>query len=266
MQEFFKIAKTDFAATFEGAWIFPMLLLAVLWILWQEKDRGKKIFFGILPLVFLFIYWCPVTGTLFMKVLGENVYWRILWLLLVAVIIPYAGCLLLKQLKGIGRQAAFLLILFGLVFGGKKVLSEECFELSTNVYKVPQNVIEVCDLLPGNIHAMVSNRLMPYIRMYDPTITLEYGRNALNYNAITEETEDENQLLYLEAQKSEIDLSVLAKLAKEREITFLVFSDNRTFIGEWEDYGYKKYASTDEFIIFVDETYEEGKDTRKWED
>lgn len=263
MQEFFEIAKTDFAATFEGAWIFPMLLLAILWILWQEKDWGKKILLGILPLVFLFIYWCPVTGILFMKVLGENVYWRILWLLLVAVIIPYAGCLVLKQLKGIGRQAAFLLILFALVFGGKKVLSEEWFEPSTNVYKIPQNVIAVCDLLPGNVHAMVSNRLMPYIRMYDPTITLEYGRNALIFNGM-EEVYGPMAKLYQEAQKSEIDLSVLGSLAQEEGCTFLVFSNNRTYIGDWEEYGYQEYASTEEFDIFVDMDYEEGQDTRKW--
>ena len=38
---------------------------------------------------------------------------------------------------------------------------------------IPQNVVAVCDLLPGNVHALVSNRLMPYIRLYDPSITLE---------------------------------------------------------------------------------------------
>ena len=265
MQEFFEIARADFAATFEGAWIFPILLLSILWILWQEQDWTKEVLFGALPLVFLFVYWCPATGFLFMKTLGENVYWRILWLLLVAVIIPYAGCLLLKKLKGIWRQITFLVLLLVFAAGGKKVLSEEWFEPSTNVYKIPQNVIAVCDLLPGNIHAMVSNRLMPYIRMYDPTITLEYGRNALIFNGM-EEVHGPMANLYQEAQKSEIDLSVLGPLVQEEGCTFLVFSNNRTYIGDWEAYGYEKYAGTEEFDIFVDKDYGEGKDTRKWED
>ena len=265
MQGFFEIARTDFAAAFEGAWMFPILLLSILWILWQEKDWTRKILFGILPVVFLFIYWCPATGMVIMEILGEDVYWRILWLLLVAAVVPYAGCLLLKKIRGIWQQGAFLGLLVILAFGGKKVLSEEWFETSTNVYKIPQNVVAVCDLLPGNIHAMVSNRLMPYIRMYDPTITLEYGRNALGYNGM-QETEDDRIKLYLEAQKSEIDLSVLAPLAKQEACTFLVFSNNRTYLGDWEDYGYCKYGETDEFHIFVDMEYEEGQDTRKWED
>lgn len=265
MQEFFEIAKTDFTATFEGAWIFPILLVSIGWIIWQEKDWFRKILTGFLPLVFLAVYWCPLTGIIFMKLLGENVYWRILWLILLAVTIPYAGCLLLKKLHGIWRQGAFLICMAVIVLGGKTVLSDEWFEVSPNVYKLPQNVVAVCDLLPGNIHAMVSNRLMPYIRMYDPTITLEFGRNDLQYNGM-ENSDDERICLYLEAQKSEIDLSVLAPLAKKEGCTFLIFSNNRIYIGEWEEYGYQKYASTDEFDIFVDMDYEEGHDTRKWEE
>lgn len=265
MQDFFDIAKTDFMATFEGAWIFLLLLLSIVWILWKEKGVSNKILLGILPLAFLFIYWCPLTGILFMRLLGENVYWRILWLILFAVVIPYGGCLLLKKLQGKRRKIAFFILMAGIVLCGKKVLSEEWFERSPNEYKIPQNVIAVCDLLPGNIHAMVSNRLMPYIRMYDPTITLEYGRNALIFNG-QEEVFGPMANLYVEAQKSEIDLAVLGPLAKSEGCTFLVFSNSRTFIGDWADYGYEEYASTDEFIIFVDTDYEEGQDTRKWED
>ena len=77
-------------------------------------------------------------------------------------------------------------------------------QASTNDYKIPQNVVAVCDLLPGNVHALVSNRLMPYIRLYDPSITLEFGRNALAYNGI--ENPSGNQILYAEAQKEEIDV------------------------------------------------------------
>lgn len=265
MRDFFEIAKTDFTATFEGAWIFPILMLSIVWILWQEKGWGKKILTGVLPLVFLFLYWCPLTGIVFMKLLGEDVYWRILWLLLVAVTIPYAGCLFLKKILGWKRQIAFLGLMGCLLIGGEKVLSEEWFETSTNFYKLPQNVVTVCDLLPGNVHVLVSNRLMPYIRMYDPTITSQFGRNSLSYNGM-DPGNSKNKKLYLEAQKSEIDLAVLASLAKEKGCTFLVFSNNRTYLGEWEDYGYCKYGETDEFDIFVDKEYEKGQDTRKWEE
>lgn len=268
MQDFFEIAKTDFTATFEGAWIFPLLLVSILWILWQEKDWTRKILTGILPLVFLFLYWCPLTGMLFMKLLGENVYWRILWLILIAVTVPYAGCLLLKKLRGFLRQGVFLVLMAVIALGGRKVLSEEWFEPSTNVYKVPQNVVAVCDLLPGNIHAVVSNRLMPYIRLYDPTITLAYGRTALEFPAREDNIEIFGPIaaMYMEIQKPEIDVDVLGPLVREEGCTFLVFSVSRTYVGDWADYGYREYGSTDEFMIFVDENYEEGQDTRKWED
>lgn len=265
MQEFFDIAKTDFVETFGGAWIFPIFLLCTLWILWQEKDWMRKILFGVLPLVFLLIYWCPLTGILFMKVLGEDVYWRILWLILLAVTIPFAGCLLLKKMQGIYRQGLFLLLMLGIVFGGKKVLSTEWFEASTNAYKVPQYVVSVCDLLPGNVHVAASNRLTPYLRLYDPTITLEYARNALIYNS-WEEVYGPSANLYKAVQEPEIDVDLAGPLAREQGCTFLIFSLGHTYKGDWADYGYQEYASTDEFVIFVDSDYEEGQDTRKWED
>ncbi len=74
MQEFFDIAKTDFMDTFGGAWLFPLLAVAALWILWQEKDPTRKLLLGALPLIFLLLYWCPLTGILF-------TYWGILYTL-----------------------------------------------------------------------------------------------------------------------------------------------------------------------------------------
>ena len=264
MQDFFTIAKTDFLDTFQGAWIFPLLLIALVLILWKEKDGMRKLLLGVLPLLFLFIYWCPLTGMLFMKLLGENVYWRILWLILLAVLIPYGFCLVIGRLKGWMRQAAFLVGMAVIVLCGTPLLKSEEFQASTNDYKIPQNVVAVCDLLPGNIHALVSNRLMPYIRLYDPSITLEFGRNALAYNGIENPTG--NQILYAEAQKEEIDVPVLAPMAKEEGCTFLVFSNGHTYSDDWEAYGYKEYGHTDEFTIFVDTDYEEGQNTKKWED
>ena len=264
MQDFFSIAKTDFLDTFQGAWIFPLLLIVLIFIFWKEKDGMRKLLLGVLPLLFLFIYWCPLTGMLFMKLLGENVYWRILWLILIAVLIPYGFCLLIGRLKGWLRQGAFLIGMAVIVLCGTPLFKSEELQASTNDYKIPQNVVAVCDLLPGNVHALVSNRLMPYIRLYDPSITLEFGRNALAYNGIENPTG--NQILYAEAQKEEIDVPALAPLAKEEGCTFLVFSNSHTYSDDWEAYGYKEYSHTDEFTIFVDTDYEEGQNTKKWED
>ena len=264
MQDFFTIAKTDFLDTFQGAWIFPLLLIVLVFIFWKEKDDMRRLLLGVLPLLFLFIYWCPLTGMLFMKLLGENVYWRLLWLILLAVLIPYGFCLVISKLKGWMRQVVFLVGVAVIVLCGTPLLKSEEFQTSTNIYKIPQNVVAVCDLLPGNVHALVSNRLMPYIRLYDPSITLEFGRNALAYNGIENPTG--NQILYAEAQKEEIDVPALAPLAKEEGCTFLVFSNSRTYSDDWEAYGYKEYGHTGEFTIFVDTDYEEGQNTKKWEE
>lgn len=169
----------------------------------------------------------------------------------------------MKKLTGIRRLGMFLFCLIGIALCGKNLLSEEWFEPSTNEYKIPQYVVEVGELLPGNIHAMVSNRLMPYIRMYDPTITLAFGRNALTLNGM-EDPVYHDHILYLEAQKEEIDLDILIPLAEEMEIEFLVFSNNRTYLGEWEAYGYELYGSTDDFNIYARTDWEGKGVTERW--
>ena len=46
MQDFFTIAKTDFLDTFQGAWIFPLLLIVLVFIFWKEKDDMRKLLLG----------------------------------------------------------------------------------------------------------------------------------------------------------------------------------------------------------------------------
>ena len=150
--------------------------------------------------------------------------------------------------------------------GGKCVLSSEWFEVSTNDYKVPENVMEMADLLPENVHVVASNRLTPYLRLRDPSLTLEYARNALQYNTPKEGMVGPMIELYWALQEEEIDVGKAAPLAKEEECTFVIVSKSHTYNGDWEDYGYKLYHETDEFTIFVDQDYERGQDTRKWEE
>ncbi len=265
MGDFFEIAKSDFVATFEGGWIFLIILVCIIFILIKEEAIERKLLLGGLPLFFLFLYWCPLTGILLMKILGEDIYWRILWLILPAVVIPYGCCLFLRCLKGYMRYIGFAGAALLLIFAGKNILGSEDFEASTNAYKVPQYVVDVCELLPENVHVLASNRLTPYLRLYDVTLTLEYARNAMLYNG-QEQVYGAMANLYQAVQEEEIDVAFAAPLAKEEGCTFLILSSNKTYSGDWEDYGYTYYGETNEFTIFVDQAYEEGMDTRKWEE
>lgn len=265
MRPFFEIAKADFLATFEGGSLFLIMLVCVGIILFKEESAERRLLLGGLPVIFLFLYWCPLTGIPLMKVLGEDTYWRILWLILPAAIIPYGACLALGYLKGNARYIGFAGIALVVVLGGKNILESEGFKASPNEYKIPQYVIDVCELLPSNVHVLASNRLTPYLRLYDTSLTLEYARNALALNG-TEEVEGAMENLYLEVQKPEIDVSIAGPLAKEEGCTFLVLSSTRTYLGNWEDYGYEYFGETEEFTIFVDQDYTEGEDTTKWEE
>lgn len=56
MQNFWKLQKQILRIPSAAAWIFPMLLVGILWILWQEKDWMRKLLLGILPAgIFIFL-------------------------------------------------------------------------------------------------------------------------------------------------------------------------------------------------------------------
>ena len=68
----------------------------------------------------------------------------------------------------------------------------------------------------------MSNRLTPYVRLYDPTITLEYARNALSFNGM-EEVHGPTANLYKAVQEDEIDVDVAGPLADSRDVRFWFF-------------------------------------------
>ena len=173
---------------------------------------------------------------------------------------PYGFCLVIGKLKGWMRQWISGWYGSDRTVWDTPLLKSEEFQASTNDYKIPQNVVAVCDLLPGNVHALVSNRLMPYIRLYDPSITLEFGRNALAYNGI--ENRQEIRSFMQKHRRKRLMYRHWLHWQKEG-CTFLVFSNSRTYSDDWEAYGYKEYGHTDEFTIFVDTDYEEGQNTKK---
>ena len=70
MLEFFETAKTDFLATFEGAWIFPILLAAIIWILIKGKRLDQKNSFWNTSVGFFVPVLVPVVGAFVYQIVG----------------------------------------------------------------------------------------------------------------------------------------------------------------------------------------------------
>ena len=66
-------------------------LIALLYLWFTEKDRRIRVLFLYMPLLLLFLYFNPIFARLICGATGDEIYYRILWLLPITVVIAYAA-------------------------------------------------------------------------------------------------------------------------------------------------------------------------------
>ena len=97
-------------------------------------------------LVITVLFFLPFTKTV-MNLLGEGeTYYRILWLLPMAVVIAYAGI----RLFGKHYRIGFVLLTLVLVLTGKSVYDSPYLSKAQNRYHIPNSVIAICnEIMPA---------------------------------------------------------------------------------------------------------------------
>lgn len=112
----------------------------------------------------------------------EDEYYRFLWLLPVTVLIGYAAThFTVRWQSRIARTAALAGLTAVIVFTGKTVLARG-FTLAENLYKVPDEVIQICEVIhedsgAENPKVITEFDLAVLVNQYDPSVSLEisYG-------------------------------------------------------------------------------------------
>ncbi len=190
-----------------------MLLYVIGWILIVilEKKRENKVVFAYsawyLPLVIL----NPLVGMVLehFDVLPYRMV-RIYWLLPVIWVVAYGFTLLVQKFQKKGKGYGYIVTVFivaVLILVGKPLVTAENFEKHQNIYKLPDEVIEVVDKINADYNAGFSDNyrvvlpleLAVYARLYDGMFPLLYGRlpdtaetgmiyDAMNYDTLNMQT------------------------------------------------------------------------------
>jgi hypothetical protein len=148
-----------------------------------ERDRMLLSFL----LVFSILYTFPPTAYIIIKCIGDIVYWRMFWLIPIPVVIAYA------VVKGTGlirpaliREITFAGLCVMIAFFGMYLFSEENIDMNSNVYGVPNTVVQICDAVNedakeqnlSDFTVAPDKRYASWIRVYDPSIHTLYGRGG----------------------------------------------------------------------------------------
>lgn len=224
-----------------------LLISAVMIILIKDKKKENRqlAYYVIMLLIIIFL---PPVGFIFGKYLGESVYWRIFWLVPSVIVIAYAATRLIEQQgRALQKKITFLAITVLIMIGGKFIYNSENFTKSTNPYKIPQEVIEICEMVApeGTTRIVVPETIVSYIRQYNPEIDMLYGRN------LGKDTQKgKNYQFLLQLNSPQPDISYIAEYARARECEFVVFENTSSGIEEMINYGYENYGSTASYTVF----------------
>lgn len=210
-----------------GLYLAAWVVIAVL-----EKKKENKTVFAFsawyLPLVIA----NPLVGTVLERfhMLPERIV-RIYWLLPVFFVIAYGGALLLQRMEAGFRMGVLFaaIITMGLIYAGIPIATEENFVKAENIYKLPDGVIQIVDMInedaekeSGERKAAMPLSLSIYARQYDGTLPMLYGRYP---------EDDEATKVYEMMQWESIPIEEIRETAREEGCRYLVLDDTK----EWTD-------------------------------
>ena len=232
-----------------------MFIAASIYIIAAEKDIKKKIILGILPLVILAGFLLPVTKIVYVAVFddGSDTYYRLLWIIPMYVVIAYGACKALIRMKRASvRRGIFALMIVIIVVTGSFVYGNQYMSVAENLYHIPQNVIDICDVISPaegqpRVRAAFPSELVHFVRQYDTDILMPYGREMVvtqwdYYNAVYEVME----------KPETIDVDALLEATRQTKCHYIVLSDSRKINGSLLDYGLNAIANIDGYTIFED--------------
>lgn len=228
-------------------------LVALFFLIIKRPDLRKVLLLPVSILLFLFAF--PKTSHFIMSYMfeGGSIYWRYFWLLQIDLIIAAA----VVEMIGIKKKhkGQILLVALGiLIVSGSFIFNQNNFQKAENPYKIPEEVVEICDLIKadaGESYLLEDLTVAPaylagWIRMYDGDICLLYGRYSSYTYTKNEDTEEINAYL---SQKSGSIENVFNKIEKNK-CTYLIVENN---IEVQEEAAARKYillGETSHYLLY----------------
>ena len=226
-------------------------LLGLVYLFFIEEEKGRKAILVYGSLMILVVFFLPVFSYLMIrKVFDEEVYYRFLWMLPVNVVIAYSAVRLIKGMRStIHRCLIALFIVMGLVAGGDYVYDNPVFAKAENLYHIPQNVIEVCDVIKPEegedwVMAVFPAEMLSFVRQYTAMIHMPYGR------AVLIDRWSLGHMIYDTMEEDILDVEKLSNQAQECQCDYIILPKAKETTGNLEEYQYQFIQEKEGYLIY----------------
>lgn len=252
MKEILEKTLIWFNMYFADGNLFAIYIISIgVGIVLRIKNREKISILNFVSILSMLILFFPPFAFILQKIALEEVYWRMFWLLLMPFVIAITVVESVSHIRKFQNKLIFLIgTIIIIILGGKNIYTKENFIFNENKYKIPQNVIEVCDILSDSgakhIKVIAPDEIMIWSRAYNSDIQLLYGRDYI-YGFI-----DGPDEIYNAVHAEVWDVPFMIESAIFNNCNFIVQPLGRASQEEFEYYGFEKIGYTAEYVIYKD--------------
>jgi len=238
---------------YAGVGMYMLLFfISIIYIYCKKMENDIKLILCVYPIIALTIIWNPLIAYKIIAVVGKEVYWRMFWILPISVAIAYVAtatvCSVSRKYQKVIVAIALTSIL---IMGGQFIFVSENYSRSSNWYKLPEQTIEVCNILEndcsGTIRVVVPDSLVVSLRQYDANIQMVYGRDGGDNSGVWNE---EAHILHDLMQSSELDIKSISGYMNDFHCNYIVLDKSAILSDDIENYGYHFVTSTEQYNIY----------------
>ena len=243
IMEIFENVKNLYDLFTEGSWIIFIFAATLILALFLNKNKVYFRYYFIPAILILFIVLNPFVINKIVNYFSPYRMVRVWWLLPIVAVLAYffVTVIYLKNSK-IFKYISASIIVLGIIFLGSYMFTSNNFVKAENIYKVPNEVIEICDAIEqdGNEGSLLaSTEYVEYYRQYDANIVLDYGRKATSSGEY-----------YVKMTESEYDVEWLVLNMDYYDSKYLVLCKNRIIPNDMELYGFHTMKETETHILY----------------
>lgn len=236
----------DIFKAYNGTGYYCILFIAALLYLWfTEEDKNIKILLVVVPCVIQILFFIPQFYFIYNK-LDEGTYYRILWILPMTLVIAYTASRAVTTHLRLGTAMVALI----LALSGTYVYAGFTMSPAENVYHLPDEVVELCDMIKPKegkerVWAAFPPILVHYVRQYTTTIQLPFGRESM----VDSWVRPKNSFfdLYMNMQMPASDIS---KYATDYYCNYVILEKDKEILGDLQKFNMKFVGETENFIVY----------------
>ena len=232
-----------------------LYLAATAYLIFTEKEKRLRALIIYIPLTIIFLFLLPFTRWLYITSgLDQETYYRILWLIPLAITIAYAGCKLYTSITHvIYRYITLFALTFAIILTGTYVYNSPNISRAENLYNLPGATINVCDFILEDaefdfIHVVFPKEHVHFVRQYTSLMRIAYGRDIL-----VDRWGFADPIYDIMENHDVIDIPSLLEYTRPKLINYIVIHWTRATSDNPENYGLTLLDQVDGLLIYRDE-------------